>query len=141
MSRNATNPFAILSAKGATGVGNTMLVKDFKHIIVAVTATLNSSLTFKFQGSLGTSATSGDAPVFSDAQAVANHWDYVAAYDLQTPGTVITGDTGVAINNDTVANNTHLYLVNVDGLTWFNMSVTSFTDGALTAFAVGYSNE
>lgn len=130
-----------MDAKAATGVGNLIDVTTYGDIVVAVTADVNASLTYKFQGSIGASVSSGAAPTFSSAQAVLNHWDYIASYDYQTPGTVITGDTGVTLNNDTVVNNSHLYIVNVSGLTWFSMEITSYTDGALTSWVAGYTAE
>jgi hypothetical protein len=136
MSHRFSNPeVAVHSTKAATGVGTTVNVEDFQHIVVKVSAAVNSTLTFKFQGSI-----SDTGPDFSAAQSATNHWDYVSAYDLQDPSSVIVGDTGVSLNNDTVANNTHLYLINTDGLRWFNISVTAYTDGSLTAAAVGFTN-
>lgn len=138
--RQFIDPLAILTEKDATGVGTPFNCRDFKHIIVAVSAAANSTLTFKFQGSIGVSATSAGSPAFATAQSITNHWDYVAAYDLQSPGTVITGDTGVSFNNDTVVNNTRLYMINTDALSWFNIEVTSWTDGDVSAFVAGYSD-
>lgn len=133
--RKFFDPIACLSAKAATGVGTAVDVTQHQHVIVQVTAALNSSLTFKLQGSVSSSV-----PDFSAAQTGTNHWDYVSAYDLQDPSTVIAGDTGVALNNDTVANNTRQYLVNVDGLRWFSMEVTSYTDGSVTTNVIGFNN-
>ena len=138
--RQFIDPQLILNEQDATGVGLSFNCRDFKHIMVAVSGAANSTLTFKFQGSIGTSASSPDAPAFASAQSITNHWDYVAAYDLQSPGSVITGDTGVSLNNDTVANNTRLYVINTDGLSWFNIEVTSWTDGSVSAFVAGYSD-
>lgn len=137
--RTVSNPAVILNAKAATGVGTAIDVRPYKDIMVAVSAALNSSLTYNFQGSIGISTTSGGVPAFGSAQSITNHWDYIAAYDMDSPGTVIVGSTGVTINNDTVANNTKLYLINVDALSWLNMDVTAYTDGNVTAFVVGYT--
>lgn len=139
--RLVSDPTAILTAQAATGVGEAIGVKGYHHILVAVSAAVNASLTFKFQGSIGKSATDAGAPDFSMAQTIENHWDYVASYDLQSPGSLITGDTGVTLNNDTVAGNTRLYMINVDALTWFSMDVTSVTDGDVSAFFVGYLDD
>ena len=122
-----TDVLDILTAAAATGVGTTIDVRDYRHIVLQVSAALNSSLTFKIQGSVQSTA-----PTFSDAQAEANHWDYLAAYDLNDANAMITGDTGVTLNNDSVANNCHLYLVNVDLVRWLNVVVTSYTDGNVT---------
>ena len=130
MPRILSSEVELFSAKAATGVSEVLDVRNYRHIVVAVTATVNSTLTFKFQGSSRDSQ-----PTFSSAQAVLNVWDYVAAYDLNDPNTIITGDTGVSLNNAAVAVNTRLYLVNVDHLSWFSMEVTAYTDGALSAWA------
>lgn len=132
--RKYFDPVTCLSAKAATGVGTSVDVTQFQHIVVQVTAAVNSSLTFKFQGSV-----SASAPTFSSAQTGSNHWDYIYVYDLQD-ASGIAGDTGVTLNNDTVANNTRQYLVNTDGLRWVNMEVTSYTDGNVTSNVIGFSN-
>jgi len=130
----------ILDEQGATGVGTAFNVKPFRNIVIAVSAAVNSSLTFKFQGSIGTAAGSDDSPNFAAAQTIANHWDYIEAFDHQNTGTAIAGDTGVTLNNDTVAGNTRLYKINVDLLEWVNIEVTSWTDGDFSAFVVGASD-
>lgn len=130
--RSAKPPQTCLSAKAATGVGTNINVADFRHVLVQLSAALNSSLTVKFQASC-----SVDAPDFSAAQSGTNHWDYIAAYDLQDPSSIIVGDTGVALNNASVAANTRQYVVNTDFMRWFNMEVTSYTDGDVTSVVTG----
>lgn len=127
-------PLKIFDAKAATGVTSAIDVADFRHVVVEVSAALNSTLTFKFQGS-----NQGTAPDFSTAQAVANIWDYIQVYDGQD-GSAVAGDTGVALNNDTVANNTRRYYINTDFLRWLSIEITSYTDGSLTAWVSGSSN-
>ncbi len=130
----------LFSAKAATGVITTPIdVSDYSSIIVAVTAPLNSTLTFKFQGSIGKSLTDPSAPAFGSAQAVTNHWDYVSAYDYNDPSAVIVGDTGVTIDNASAAANTRLYTINVSLLRWFSMEVSAYTDGSLTAWVMAAS--
>lgn len=129
----------LFDAKAATGTSQVVDVSDYKFITVAVTGALNSSLTFKFQGSIGKSVSSEEAPDFASAQAVTNHWDYLAFYDIQNPGSVVAGDTGVTIDNAAVAANTTLYQINVDLLRYFAMTVTAYTDGSVTAWLVGAS--
>ncbi len=125
----------ILDAAAATGVGTAMHTPDFDDLTLQVSAALNSTLTFKVQGSVSTTC-----PDFSAAQSSTNHWDYVAVYDLNDPSAIITGDTGVSLNNDTAANNCHNYIVNADALRWLNVSVTAWTDGSLSVVAYGQSN-
>lgn len=125
----------LFDAQAATGVSNVLPVDFAESIIVAVTAPLNSTLTFKFQGSIGKSLTDPSAPDFSLAQAVLNQWDYVSAYDYNDPSSIITGDTGVTIDNATAASNTRMYVINTSLLRWFSMQVSAYTDGSLTAMA------
>ena len=132
-------PTTVLNAKASTGIGTTFPCKDYKNIVVAVSAPLNASLTYKFQGSIGSGLATDAAPTFSTAQSVTNHWDYIAFTDMQTAGTLVAGDTGVTIDNDTAANNTHLYMINTEGLSWLNMEVTAYTDGSVSAFVVGFT--
>ena len=122
--------YTILDAKAATGTGTVLNVQDYRYIVFQVSAAASSSLTIKFQGSI-----LDTAPDFSSAQTEANHWDYVATYDLQTPASVIPGDTGITLNDDTVANNCRLIYMNVDLMKWVNVAVTAYTDGDVTVKA------
>lgn len=141
MRTSSPTPRVLLSAKAATGVGNALDVSKYEHVLVAVSATENASLTFKFQGSIGKSSTSTEVPDFSTAQALANHWEYIGVIDMQSQSAIIAGDTGVTLNDDTVPNNVRLYQVNVDALKWLSMEVTSYTDGAITAWLVGFNDD
>lgn len=127
----------LFNAKAATGVSPVFDCAGFSNVIVAVTGAVNSTLTFKFQGSLGASVTSQAAPDFSAAQSATNMWDYVSAYDLQDPSAVITGDTGVTLDNLTVAQNTRMYIVNVAAIRYFSLQVSAYTDGSLSAMVMG----
>jgi hypothetical protein len=122
----------IMSLAGAAGVGTAQNVADYQHVIITVTAAANSSLTFKFSGS-----TMEAVPNFGAAQAATNLWDYIAVYDMQTDGTVIPGDTGVTINNDTVVNNTRQYRLVSPFMKWVNVEITAWTDGSLSAYVSG----
>ncbi len=121
----------LFDAKGATAVSEAINVRDYRHIVIAISAAVNSTLSYKFQGSA-----MDTAPAFGSAQSVTNLWDYVSVFDLNTPSTGINGDTGVDLNNDTVANNTHLYEVNTDLLQWFSLQISAWTDGSLTAYLI-----
>ena len=127
----------LFNAKAATGVSPVIPCESFTNIIVAVTAPLNTTLTFKFQGSTGTSVSSQAAPDFSATQAVTNMWDYLSAYDLNDPTSVIVGDTGVLLDNLSAAANTSMYIVNVALMRYFSLQVSAYTDGSLTAVVMG----
>jgi len=127
---DASRLYTILDQHAATGAGIALDVSDYRYIVFQVSAALNSSLTFNFQGSV-----LDTAPDFSATQSESNHWDYIATYDLQTPASVITGDGGVTLNDSSVASNCRLYCLNVDLIKWVNVSVSSFTDGNVTVKA------
>lgn len=127
----------LFNAQGANGVSEVYNCGNATNIIVAVTAPLNSAFTLNFQGSIGKSVTDPSAPDFSSAQAVANMWDYVAAYDTQDPTSIITGDTGVAITAAAVASNTRMYIVNVSFLRYFSLQVSGWSAGSVSAVVVG----
>lgn len=135
--RKISDPISIMSLKAANGVGTALNVRPFHSILVAISAPLNASLTLKFQGSIGISASSGGVPDFAVAQSITNHWDYVAVYDYQS-GLAIAGDTGVVLNDASAASNTRIYLINTDALSWLNIEVLDYVDGSLSAFVVGY---
>ena len=118
----------LFNAQAATGVSSAVNVSDYRHVVVAVTAPLNATLTFKFMG-----AVRSTSPTFSSAQSTTNVWDYVGVYDLNNNDPIV-GDTGVALNNDTAANNTRQYLINTDHLTWFALEVSAYTYGSLSAW-------
>lgn len=132
MPRIPSKRHTFMNAVSATGVGTTATVREYRHKVITVTAAANSSLTFKFQASNGTSVTSDGEPTFSSARSSTNLWDYVGVYDLED-GSFIDGDTGVTLNNDTAANNTHRYIVNDDHCQYLNLEITAYTDGDLSA--------
>lgn len=136
MPRDLKTASQVLDAKAATGHSTVVNVTDFRHIIVCVSAAVNSSLTFKFKGSALKEGTSD----ITATQTVTNLWDYVAAYDLQDPSAIIPGDTGVALDNTTVVVNTRQYIINTDYLSQFAIEVSSYTDGSLTAWIAASSN-
>lgn len=131
MPRITRTTIPLLSAKDATGVGSKAKVMDYRHVYLMLSAALNSTLTVKFQGSIQNAE-----PDFGSAQSETNHWDYIAAYDLQDPSSVIPGDTGVALNNASVAANCRMYHLNAEILQWVSAEVTAYTDGNVTVKAV-----
>lgn len=124
----------ILAAKAATGFGTKVNVSDFKYIELQYSTDSSANLTFKIQGSLTQSESNID---FTAAASTANHWDYVASYDLNDPSSIVTGDTGYArAGTDTVQN----LIVNVDALEWINAEVTARSAGNVTLKVVAFDN-
>ncbi len=123
----------ILDAKAATGIGNSILVQDFQHVVFsyATGGGGTAALTVKFQGSIQ------DNIDFNAAQSVTNMWDYIEVIDLNT-GTAIDGDTGVAV---ATTDDYRLFEANVSGLKYINASVTARTAGNITVKAKLFSND
>lgn len=117
----------ILDAKAATGPSKTILCSDFRNAVIAVTAAANTTLTIKFAGAIGETA-----PDFSAAQSATNRYDFVEVIDLQD-GSAIDGDTGVLIDNTTVAVNNRMFEVNTNALDYVCVIVTAYTDGNVSA--------
>jgi len=122
----------ILNAVAATGVGNSILIADYMHIILEAAFT-SATIVIKFQGSI-----SETCPDFSGTQASSNTWDYVEVIDLQD-GSSISGDTG--ITNSGASSDVRLFELNINGLRWFNVSVTTFTAGTVTVKATTFNNQ
>lgn len=117
--------YTIMSAKAATGVGNTIYCSDFRNAIVTI-ATAGSpaaTLTVNCKGATGNSA-----PTFTSAASSTNMWDTVQMIDLQD-GNPINGDTGLGF---TATNEVRQFEVNINALDYINFDVTAFTQGTVT---------
>jgi hypothetical protein len=123
--------YTILNAKATTGIGNTIDVKDYRHVILSLATASSANLTVKFAGSI-----SGDAPTFSAAQSVSNHWDYIEVKDLQD-GSAIDGDVGIAPAG---TDDFRLLEMNTNGLNWINANVTARAAGSVTIKVVLYND-
>ncbi len=121
----------IQNAVDTTGTGTTVNVRDYKNLVLQIGTASSANLTLKVQGSV-----SDEAPVFSSAASVSNHWDYLACYDLNT-GLLVDGNTGfVVAGTDKCVN----YNVNVDGINWITTTVTARAAGSVTSKVVMYNN-
>lgn len=129
MKRAPTAQFTILDAKAATGIGSTLNVEDYKHIVLAIGTASSANLTVKIQGSI-----SDEAPTFSSAQSVSNHWDYVQCKDLEDQAS-LDGDTGFVV---TGTDDFRLVEVNTNGLKWINANVTARSAGSVTIKALPF---
>lgn len=115
----------LLSAAGATGIGEYLQVTDYSEIILAVAGDNSADLTVKVKGSVQKAR-----PDFSAAASPSNLWDFVHVYDLED-ATGKDGDTGLVLATDTVSQ----YIVNVSALQWLTVDVTTFTAGDVTVEA------
>jgi hypothetical protein len=98
--------------------GKAVFIGDWRHNVLHLTFSTSPTMTIKVQGSI-----SEDIPDFNAAQSPTNKWDYIEVIDIQD-GTAIDGDTGVACSGS--ADNRVLEL-NVDGLQWVTVNITSAT--------------
>lgn len=120
--RNAVE-YTIMSAKSDTGIGNNILVQDFRHCVISVNTASNANGTLKFQGAIAEAA-----PDFAAAQSASNSWDYVEVKDLQD-GSAIDGDTGLAPAG---TDDNRMFEVNINGLRWLNSRITAISAGNFT---------
>jgi hypothetical protein len=122
----------IFSAQAATGTGVVHEVSSFRNVLLQIGTASSANLTLKIQGSF-----SDAAPDFSAAQSVANHWDYVGCYDLNSSA-LIPGSTGfVAAGTDLFAN----YMLNVEGMKYVCATVTARSAGSVTVKILVADNE
>jgi len=112
--------YDILSAKATAGIGNIILVDDFRHMVASIFALVpgGAAVTVKCQGSIAETA-----PTFGSAASATNQWEYVEMVDLNT-GTATDGDTGFSVSG---ANDNRQYQVNVDGLRWITFILSGIT--------------
>lgn len=115
--------YTIMSAKAATGAGNAIFCRDFKHAIITVNTASSANLTLKFAGSIADTA-----PNFAAAQSVSNPFDYIQAKDLED-GSSIDGDTGIAPAG---TDDQRIFELNVNALEYFTAIVTAYSAGSVT---------
>lgn len=120
--------YNILDAKAATGVGNTIAVRDFRNCVVRIGTASSANLTVKAQGAVALPSTNYTAPNFAAAQTVANLWDYIQMIDLQN-GNPINGDDGFVV---TGTDDFRQFEININGLDFINFSVTARSAGSVT---------
>ncbi len=124
----------LMTSKASNGVGSSILVNDYKNIMIDIATASSANLTIKVQGSYNEPTS---APAFSSTASATNKWFYVATYDLNNPiGTI--GSTGYAFSGtDAVKGLT----VNVDGLVWLNVEISSYVAGSISVNAIVYTNQ
>lgn len=122
-----------LSANGVLST-NGINVKDYKNLMVQVMTTGSATLTFKFQMGVKSDET---PPTFSSAASYTNPWSFVESYDNNNTSSNIVGSTGVTLTGtDIVAN----YVVNTNNAYWFDIQVSGYSAGTITAYIVSTNN-
>ena len=128
--------YTIMSAKGTTGIGNTINVRDFRNAVVKIGTASNANCTIKAVWAVADPITGFTAPDFAASQSVANNWDYVQMVDLNS-GTAIAGDTGMVC---TWTDDFRLFEVNINGLDFLIFNITAVSAGTVTIVVQCSSN-
>ncbi len=129
--RRYSDEFTIMTAKTATGIGNWMLVEDWRHITADIDFATSPTMTIKCVGSI-----SDDAPTPTSAQSASNRYDFMEMIDLQS-GSDIDGDTGIAVAGSSDHRQVN---INTDGLKWITFYITSYSAGNASVKAKGFAD-
>lgn len=108
--------------------------EEFRDAVMSVVSAGTSTWTFKCAGSVGKTAadyasTKLDTPNFGGTQNDANPYTFVEVIDLDT-GDAIDGATGIVTSGTDI---NKLYEININGLKYFTVIPTAWTQGAITA--------
>jgi len=125
--RERLKDLPILTAKQATGVGNSVRVGSYKHKELTLSTAgmvAGDTITVKISGS-----NSETCPTFSSAKSNTNKWDYVNVIDSMD-GTPYDGDTGITF---TTSDDVRTFSINKDGLEWVTVEVTTISDTTNTS--------
>jgi len=133
MSKRSSELHTFFSAKATTGTGITMNVKDYTHVILQFGSASSANLTAKAVGSI-----SDDAPDFTAAATVANHYDFMDLIEIGTGGTSLAGTTGVVLTGTDRIINLEL---NTNAFEYLNINIPARSAGTLTVKGRGYNNK
>ena len=114
----------IMDAKTDTGVGTTILVADYRHLVVSITPTA-ATATVKCAGSIANAE-----PNFAGAVSATNEHDFIEMVDLEDQSNIIDGDTGVVFAG--AITESRMFEVNTNGLKWLTFNTTAISAGDLT---------
>lgn len=116
-------------------------VEDYRDAVLTVVTANTATLTVSCAGSIGKlladTNSHGDTPNFGATLSDTNPYSFVQIINLST-GTAVNGSTGIAVTGTDI-NNT--YEINVNGLKYFTLIPTAFTQGAITAKIKLFTNE
>lgn len=124
-------------AGGGTGIFCTApkvaFVEEFRDAVISVVSAGTSTWTFKCAGSIGKvsadyQSTRVDTPNFGATVSDSNPYTFVEIVDLDT-GSAIDGATGIATTGTDIAKS---YEININGLKYFTVIPTAWTQGAIT---------
>ena len=118
------------------------LVSDFRNAVLHFNTAGTATLTVKIAGSMGKNladqtAISGDCPNFGATQSDTNPYTFVGAINLED-GAQVEGDTGIAVAGTDLY---RMYEVNTNALKYLTLLPTAWTQGAISAKLVLFSNQ
>lgn len=122
-----------INAKAATGVGNTIDVRDFRNAVISLGTASSGSMTVKIYGAIGDTA-----PTFSSAASATNQWQTIDLAPLNAAGVITDGDTGLVWSG---TDKVELVEVNTNALDFLVVVVTAYTAGTVTGSMTLTTNE
>ena len=120
-----------MDEKATAGVGNPILVKDYRHVIIAIATEDSANMTIKAVGSIEEAI-----PDFTAAQSVGNMYDFIEMVDYQS-GSKISGDTGIVFSG---TDDFRILELNTNGLEWMSLRMTARSAGKATVKVLAVSN-
>jgi hypothetical protein len=124
--------YNIMSEKAATGVGNYIDVRNFRHVNIVISTSDSADCTIKCVAALGETA-----PNFASAQAVGNEYDFIEMAQLSDSSSPVRGNTGVVLTGTDICK---IYAVNTDNIDWVTLNITAYAAGEITASLVAVDN-
>ena len=142
-----TNTFKVSTTMGGsavditdTGTGTHTLVLKGKKVLVSDASVINLSVhtTGSANFLLQVQGSEQEDVDFNAAASPSNRWTYLTLADLSTPATKYAGDTGYTEISGTDRNK--LFEVNVNGVKFITILITTWVAGQLDAKASLYGN-
>lgn len=118
------------NATSSNGTG--IDVKAYRNVEIEISATGSPTHTTKFYGSIASTS-----PDFDESTSTHVHYDTILLNDLED-GAKYDGDTGISFSG---TNETRLFQANIDGLSWFYATNTSFSSGSTTISVQLFNNQ
>lgn len=131
MYRKWLNEIKLVDGATATGQSKAYPIADYEQMMLTLASANNGEFTIKVVGSYMDAQ-----PDFSKASDKDNRWTTISVRNLED-GTNIDGETWISLEGtDSVSS----YLVNVPGLKWIWVKVTSYTAGEVNVFINGFTS-
>ena len=123
--RQRQDEIQVLDQKAAAGIGNWILVEDFRYLTLTIDTASNANLTVKLVGS-----NMENTPDPTAAQSQTNRYDYLQMVDYEN-SIATDGDTGFSVSG---TDDHRIYNANIDGIRWVTLQVTAYSAGNVSAY-------